>query len=372
VFSLQALACIMTACMNTGRFFISFLTIEEVNPLMIRVAINGYGRIGRSILRALYESGKRQQIQIVAINELAKPDAIRHLTQYDTTHGRFGMAVDLQDGKLHIGDDVIALFHQSDATKLPWGELDIDIVFEASGSLIEREACEAHLISGAKQVLISHPSSQDVDATIVYGVNHHLLAPDHTVVSNASCTTNCIVPVIDVLDSHFGVISGAITTIHSAMNDQPVIDAYHDDLRRTRAAGQSIIPVDTKLARGIERILPKMKDKFEAISVRVPTLNVTAIDLSVTLRERVDISKVNSVLQEAAKGRFDGILGYTNEPLVSCDFNHDPRSSIVDATQTRVSDGHLVKLLLWCDNEWGFANRMLDTSLAMIKAKAVK
>jgi D-erythrose 4-phosphate dehydrogenase len=353
-------------------FLSLFMTIEEAEPLMIRVAINGYGRIGRSILRALYESGKRQQIQIVAINELAKPEAIRHLTQYDTTHGRFGQTVELQAGKLHIGDDAIALFHQSDATKLPWAELGIDIVFEASGSLIEREACEAHIISGAKQVLISHPSSQDVDATIVYGVNHHLLAPDHTVISNASCTTNCIVPVIDVLDSHFGVISGAITTIHSAMNDQQVIDAYHDDLRRTRAAGQSIIPVDTKLARGIERILPKMKDKFEAISVRVPTINVTAIDVSVTLRDRVDISIINSVLQTAAKGRFDGILGYTDEPLVSCDFNHDPRSSIVDATQTRVSDGHLVKLLLWCDNEWGFANRMLDTSIAMIKAKSAK
>lgn len=336
---------------------------------MIRVAINGYGRIGRSILRALYESGKRQQIQIVAINELAKPEAICHLTQYDTTHGRFQYAVKLDGDKLLIGDDSIQLLNQADANLLPWAELDIDIVYEATGSLIERQACEAHIYAGAKQVLISHPSSADVDGTIVYGVNHDLLRPEHTIISNASCTTNCIVPVIDVLDRHFEVKSGAITTIHSAMNDQQVIDAYHDDLRRTRAAGQSIIPVDTKLARGIERILPHMKDKFEAISVRVPTINVTAIDLSVTLEKKVNIEQINSVLQRASNGSFNGILGYTDEPLVSCDFNHDPRSSIVDGTQTRVSAGHLVKLLLWCDNEWGFANRMLDTSLAMIQAK---
>ncbi|WP_445776623.1 erythrose-4-phosphate dehydrogenase [Shewanella sp.] len=336
---------------------------------MIRVAINGYGRIGRSILRALYESGKRQQIQIVAINELAKPEAICHLTQYDTTHGRFQHTVKLDGDKLLIGDDSIQLLNQADASALPWRDLDIDIVYEATGSLIDRQACQAHIQAGAKQVLISHPSSADVDGTIVYGVNHDLLRPEHTVISNASCTTNCIVPVIDVLDRHFEVKSGAITTIHSAMNDQQVIDAYHDDLRRTRAAGQSIIPVDTKLARGIERILPHMKDKFEAISVRVPTINVTAIDLSVTLNKKVDIEQINNVLQRASNGSFNGILGYTDEPLVSCDFNHDPRSSIVDGTQTRVSAGHLVKLLLWCDNEWGFANRMLDTSLAMIQAR---
>ncbi|WP_394131197.1 erythrose-4-phosphate dehydrogenase [Shewanella maritima] len=337
---------------------------------MIRVAINGYGRIGRSILRALYESGKRDQIQIVAINELAKPEAICHLTQYDTTHGRFQSDVKLQDNQLLIGDDAIELLHQADASQLPWQALDIDIVYEASGSLKDRQACETHLQAGAKQVLISHPASADVDGTIVYGVNHDLLKAEHTVVSNASCTTNCIVPVLSVLDELFGVKSGAITTIHSAMNDQQVIDAYHDDLRRTRAAGQSIIPVDTKLARGIERILPHMKDMFEAISVRVPTINVTAIDLSVTLDKTVDISTINHALELASNGRFNGILGYTNEPLVSCDFNHDPRSSIIDGTQTRVSAGHLVKLLLWCDNEWGFANRMLDTSLAMIQAKS--
>ncbi|GGI78636.1 erythrose-4-phosphate dehydrogenase [Shewanella gelidii] len=336
---------------------------------MIKVAINGYGRIGRSILRALYELGKRQQIQIVAINELAKPEAIVHLTQYDTTHGRFQNQVKLVDGYMQIGDDRIRLLHQAEPTELPWAKMGIDIVYEATGALLDRQSCEAHLKAGAKQVLVSHPASADVDATIVYGVNHDLLSADDTIVSNASCTTNCIVPVIDVLHRHFDVTSGAITTIHSSMNDQQVIDAYHDDLRRTRAAGQSIIPVDTKLARGIERIMPVMKDKFEAISVRVPTINVTAIDLSVTLSKKVDIEAINDVLEKAANGSFNGILGYTDEPLVSCDFNHDPRSSIVDGTQTRVSSGHLVKLLLWCDNEWGFANRMMDTSLAMIKAK---
>ncbi|QYK00811.1 erythrose-4-phosphate dehydrogenase [Shewanella psychrotolerans] len=335
---------------------------------MIRVAINGYGRIGRSILRALYESGKRDRIQIVAINELAKPEAMLHLTLYDTTHGRFQSPTSLNDNVLTVGDDHITLLHEADAEKLPWAEMGIDIVYEATGVLIDRQACEAHLKAGAKQVLISHPSSSDVDATIVYGVNHEALKAHHTVVSNASCTTNCLVPIIQVLDRAFQVKSGAITTIHSAMNDQQVIDAYHDDLRRTRAAGQSIIPVDTKLARGIERILPEMKDKFEAISVRVPTINVTAIDLSVTLDKRVDIDTVNRVLSQAANGSYQGVVGYTNAPLVSCDFNHDPRSSIVDGTQTRVSAGHLVKLLLWCDNEWGFANRMLDTSLEMIKA----
>lgn len=244
----------------------------------------------------------------------------------------------------------------------------MDIVLECTGILTDRAQCSAHLTAGARKVLISHPASADVDATIVYGVNHSSLLAHHTLVSNASCTTNCLVPVIDVLDRAFGVKSGAITTIHAAMNDQPVIDAFHDDLRRTRAAGQSIIPVDTKLARGIERILPHMRNKFEAISVRVPTVNVTAIDLSVTLDARVDIDTVNRELKAQASGRYAGIVAYTQAPLVSCDFNHDPHSCTVDATQTRVSDGHLAKLLLWCDNEWGFANRMLDTALAMSQA----
>ncbi|MFQ6372602.1 erythrose-4-phosphate dehydrogenase [Shewanella sp. YIC-542] len=335
---------------------------------MIRVAINGYGRIGRSVLRALYESGKRQQLQIVAINELAKPEAMVHLTNYDTTHGRFSLRASLEQEQMQVGNDSITLLHETDASKLPWQALGVDVVLECTGALHDRTACAAHLQAGAGKVLISHPASADVDATIVYGVNDELLRREDTVVSNASCTTNCVIPVIAELDRHLGIRSGAITTIHASMNDQQVIDAYHDDLRRTRAASQSIIPVDTKLARGIERILPQMKDKFEAISVRVPTVNVTAIDVSLTVSKRVDIATVNGILQAATRGRMEGILGFTDEPLVSCDFNHDPRSSIVDGTQTRVSDGHLIKLLLWCDNEWGFANRMLDTALAMFPA----
>ena len=332
---------------------------------MIRVAINGYGRIGRSVLRALYESNKRDQIALVAINELAEPKAMVHLTRYDTTHGRFNYHVELVDDHMKVENDRILLLCEPQVSQLPWTQLGVDIVLETSGEFNDRKSCEQHLIAGAKKVLISNPASADVDLTVVYGVNQQQLKSTDTVISNASCTTNCVVPIIDVLDEHFGIKSGAITTIHSSMNDQQVIDAYHPDLRRTRAAGQSIIPVDTKLARGIERILPKMKNKFEAISVRVPTINVTAIDVSVTLEKKVNVDSVNRVLFEAANGRFAGIVGFTTEPLVSCDFNHDPRSSIVDGTQTRVSDGHLVKLLLWCDNEWGYANRMLDTSLMM-------
>lgn len=337
--------------------------------MTLRVAINGFGRIGRSTLRALYESGLRERICVVAINELAKPEAIAHLTQFDTTHGRFAQPVSVSEGVLHVGGDDIALFHQPEVSQLPWQELDIDLVLECSGVLKTRQQCEAHIAAGARQVLISHPADSAVDATVVFGVNHEVLTGNERVVSNASCTTNCSVPVITLLNEAFGIERGAITTIHSAMHDQQVIDAYHDDLRLTRAASQSIIPVDTKLARGIERILPELSNKFEAIAVRVPTTNVTAMDLSLTLRDRVDIASVNALLQEAAQGRFRGILNYTEAPLVSIDFNHDPHSCVVDGTQTRVSDGHLVKLLLWCDNEWGFANRMLDTALAMVSAR---
>ncbi|WP_095497352.1 erythrose-4-phosphate dehydrogenase [Paraferrimonas haliotis] len=337
---------------------------------MIRVAINGYGRIGRSVLRALYELGQRSLVQIVAINELADSKAIAHLTKYDTTHGRFGLEVALAgEDHLLIGHDDIQLLSINDAALLPWQQLDIDVVIEASGTLNTRQACQAHIDAGAKQVLISHPASQDVDATIVYGVNEHTLTGHETIVSNASCTTNCSVPVISVLDKAFGVESGAITTIHSAMNDQQVIDAYHDDLRRTRAAGQSIIPVDTKLAVGIERILPHLANKFEAISVRVPTVNVTAMDVTLTLTDAVDIELINQTLAKASDEQFSGILGFTMEPLVSADFNHDPRSCVVDGTQTRVSANHLVKMLLWCDNEWGFANRMLDTAITMARLR---
>jgi len=328
---------------------------------MIRVAINGFGRIGRNVLRALYETGQNKQIQIVAINELAEPEGVAHLLKYDTAHGRFRFPVVLDKQQLVVAGDHITLLQQVNIEDLPWGELDIDVVLECTGVNNERAHGEQHIAQGAKKVLFSQPCGPDVDATIIMGINEESLKASDSIVSAGSCTTNCIVPVIQVLDEAFSVSSGTITTIHSSMHDQQVIDAYHPDLRRTRAASQSIIPVDTKLARGIERILPKFAGKFEAIAVRVPTINVTAMDLSVTLDAKVTIEEVNQALKTAKNGRLSGILDFTEEPLVSVDFNHDAHSCIVDGTQTRVSHKQLVKLLVWCDNEWGFSNRMIDT-----------
>lgn len=336
--------------------------------MTIRIAINGFGRIGRSVLRALYESGRRVEMSVVAINELANAEGMAHLLKYDSSHGRFAWDVRQERDTMWVGDDTIRLMHEKQIADLPWRELGVDIVLDCSGVYGSRADGEAHIMAGAKKVLFSHPGSHDLDATVVYGVNQQELLPEHHIVSNASCTTNCIIPVIKLLDDAFGIESGTVTTIHSSMNDQPVIDAYHSDLRRTRAASQSIIPVDTKLAAGITRIFPKFCDRFEAISVRVPTINVTAIDLSVSVQAAVKVSDVNHLLQKAASTSFRGIVDYTELPLVSTDFNHDPHSAIVDGTQTRVSGQHLIKTLVWCDNEWGFANRMLDTTLAMFQA----
>lgn len=332
---------------------------------MLRIAINGFGRIGRNVLRAIYETGRNSHIRVVAINEVADPQGIAHLLKYDTSHGRFPFDVELEGTTLSVAGDSIQLLQQSKLSELPWGDLAVDLVMECTGVYSKREEGQQHLKCGAKKVLFSQPCGPDMDATVIYGINDQHLKPQDSIVSAGSCTTNCIVPVIQVLDNAFEVLSGTITTIHSSMHDQQVIDAYHPDLRRTRAASQSIIPVDTKLARGIERILPKFAGKFEAIAVRVPTINVTAMDLSVTLNANVSIEDVNNALKAGREGRLSGILGYTEEPLVSIDFNHDPHSCIVDGTQTRVSHKHLVKTLVWCDNEWGFANRMLDTAVAM-------
>lgn len=333
--------------------------------MTVRVAINGFGRIGRNVVRALYESGRRAEISVVAINELASAEGMAHLLKYDTSHGRFSWDVRQEREQLWIGDDVIRILHQRDLSALPWGELGVDVVLDCTGVYGSRADGESHLAAGAKKVLFSHPGGNDLDATVVYGVNQHELVAEHRIVSNASCTTNCIIPIIKLLDDAFGIESGTVTTIHSAMHDQQVIDAYHPDLRRTRAASQSIIPVDTRLAAGITRIFPQFNDRFEAIAVRVPTINVTAIDLSVTVRQPVNSADINGLLQRAASGAFRGIVDYTELPLVSIDFNHDPHSAIVDGTQTRVSGNHLIKTLVWCDNEWGFANRMIDTTLAM-------
>ncbi len=337
---------------------------------MLRVAINGFGRIGRNVLRAVYESGKSQQIKVVAVNELAKPDAMAHLLQYDTSHGRFGKKITNDQEHIYVHHDqehfdTIRILHLEDIPMLPWHDLGVDIVLDCTGVY----GCHAdgikHIEAGASKVLFSHPGANDLDNTIIYGVNHETLTNEHRIVSNGSCTTNCIVPIIKVLDETFGIDSGTITTIHSSMNDQQVIDAYHTDLRRTRAAGQSIIPVDTKLHKGIQRIFPKFSNKFEAISVRVPTVNVTAMDLSVTVNTKVKVNDVNQTIVTASQCTLQNIVDYTEAPLVSIDFNHDPHSAIVDGSQTRVSNGQLVKMLVWCDNEWGFANRMLDTALAM-------
>ncbi|TQV69661.1 type I glyceraldehyde-3-phosphate dehydrogenase [Exilibacterium tricleocarpae] len=336
----------------------------------IRVAINGYGRIGRCVLRALYERKQGiagpatgADVEVVAINELADCKTIAHLTKYDSTHGRFPGAVRAENDTLWINDDRIRVMHREDVGSLPWGDLGVDLVLECSGAFSDRHSAERHIEQGAGRVLFSQPaqSQSDVDATIVYGVNQAELQPRHRIVSNASCTTNCIVPVVKTLHRAFGIESGVITTIHSAMNDQPVIDAYHHtDLRKTRSVFQSIIPVDTGLARGIERLLPELTGRFEAQAMRVPTVNVSAMDMSVVVREDVTVAQVNACLAAAAGVDFDGVLGYTEELLASCDFNHDRRSGVVDAGQTRVAGKRLVKVLTWFDNEWGYANRMLD------------
>ncbi|PCI60271.1 MAG: erythrose-4-phosphate dehydrogenase [Gammaproteobacteria bacterium] len=334
----------------------------------INIAINGFGRIGRNVARALYETGRTDEFSLVAINELANSEGIAHLLKYDTTHGRFPFAVTHQQGQITIAGDTVVLSHEKKLNNLNWQQNNVDIVLDCTGKFGCKKDGLAHIKSGAKKVLFSHPGAQDLDATIIYGVNHNTLTANDNIISNGSCTTNCIVPVIKAIDDAFGVESGTITTIHSSMHDQQVIDAYHSDLRRTRAASHSIIPVDTKLAIGIERILPKFSGRFEAIAVRVPTINVTAMDLSVTLNTDVTVADINNAIQTAQTNGLTGILGYTEEPLVSVDFNHDPHSAIVDGNQTRVSHKRLVKLLVWCDNEWGFANRMLDTA-AVIASK---
>ncbi len=338
--------------------------------MTFRIAINGYGRIGRCILRALYERGYRGAMEVAAINDVADAATMAYLTKYDTIHGPFPGEVALEGDVLAAGDDRIAIFNQGEIEHLPWRGLGIDLVMECTGRFVERADGDRHIASGAGKVLFSHPASPDVDFTAVYGFNHNDIRRRHRIVSNASCTTNCLVPVIKVLDDRLSVAAGQITTIHAAMNDQPVIDAYHHtDMRRTRSAGQSIIPVDTQLAKGIGRLLPHLDGRFEATAVRVPTVNVSALDAVLWVERRTTAEEVNSLFEEAALGSFRGILGTNREPLVSCDFNHDCRSSVIDVTQTRVSGHRLVKVFIWFDNEWAYAVRMLDTALAMLTAR---
>ncbi|MFL1482892.1 type I glyceraldehyde-3-phosphate dehydrogenase [Marinobacter sp. LN3S78] len=328
-----------------------------------RIAINGYGRIGQCVLRALYENGYRQQFQVVAINELADLATIAHLTRYDSTHGRFQGDVRTDGDALVVNGDRVEVLRSADPVDLPWDRLGVDLVLECSGSFSDRLKAEQHLVSGARRLLFSQPAEPDVDRTVVYGVNDRDLTREDRIVSAASCTTNCLVPVIKVLDDALGVEQGSTTTIHAAMNDQPVIDAYHhQDLRRTRSALHNIVPVNTGLARGIERLLPHLEGRFNSVAMRVPTMNVSAIDMVLNVRETTSVEAVNDVLARAARGSLKGILGYTDELLASSDFNHDAHSGIVDGGQTRVTGGRMVKVLCWFDNEWGFANRMLDVS----------
>jgi glyceraldehyde 3-phosphate dehydrogenase len=334
----------------------------------LRVAINGYGRIGRNILRALYESNRQNEIKIVAINDLGDTKINAHLTQYDTTHGRFKKAVSVgSDGSLIIEGDEIQVFSQRDPAQLPWKKLDIDVVLECTGFFASKEKAQAHLQAGAKKVLISAPAGDDLP-TIVYGINDHILKATDTIVSNASCTTNCLVPLVKPIHEKLKVVSGLMTTIHAYTNDQVLTDVYHTDLRRARSATHSMIPTKTGAASAVGLVMPELKGRLDGFAMRVPTINVSVVDLTATVERNTTVEEVNQILKQASQNELKGILEYNEAPLVSVDFNHQPASSIFDSTQTKVI-GNLIKVLAWYDNEWGFSNRMLDTAQAMSKAK---
>jgi len=333
-------------------------------PAPFRIALNGYGRIGRCVLRALHERGG-EGMQIVALNDLADEASIEYLTRFDSTHGRFPGKVSFEGQHLQIDGQAIQVLRQPAPEGIDWRALNIDMLLECSGQYTTREEALRFSHAGIPRVLFSQPmaNAEAVDATVVYGVNEAQLNGDARLVSNASCTTNCSVPLLKLLNEQIGLDYVSITTIHSAMNDQPVIDAYHhDDLRRTRSAFQSVIPVSTGLARGIERLLPELSGRIQAKAIRVPTVNVSALDITLQTRRDTSAAEVNRLLASAARGAYQGLLDYTELPHASCDFNHDPHSAIVDGSQTRVSGPRMVNLLVWFDNEWGFANRMLDVS----------
>ncbi|WP_345797110.1 type I glyceraldehyde-3-phosphate dehydrogenase [Castellaniella sp. MT123] len=336
--------------------------------MTIRVAINGYGRIGRNILRAHYEDGKKHDIQIVAINDLGDPKTNAHLTRYDTAHGRFPGTVEVDGDYMVVDGDRIRVLADRDPAKLPWGDLGVDVVLECTGFFTSKEKASAHLKGGAKKVIISAPGGKDVDATIVYGVNHQVLKASDTVISNASCTTNCLAPLVHPLHQKLGIVNGLMTTVHAYTNDQVLTDVYHSDLRRARSATHSMIPTKTGAASAVGLVLPELNGKLDGYAIRVPTINVSIVDLSFVAPRETSVDEVNGILKAAAEGPLKGILDYTTEPLVSIDFNHNPVSSTVDASLTKVS-GTLVKVGSWYDNEWGFSNRMLDTTVALMAAK---
>jgi len=336
--------------------------------MTIKVGINGYGRIGRNMLRALYESGKRSEIEIVAVNDLGDANTNAHLTRRDTAHGRFPGTVAVDGDNMIVNGDRIRVLAERDPAKLPWGELGVEIVLESTGLFRTRETAGKHIAGGAKKVILSAPGGKDIDATIVYGVNHDILKSSDTIISNASCTTNCLAPLVKPLHEKIGVRHGIMTTIHAYTNDQVLTDVFHKDLRRARSATMSQIPTKTGAAAAVGLVLPELNGRLDGFSMRVPTINVSAVDLSFVAERETSIDEINAVMKEASEGNLKGILDYNDEPLVSVDFNHDPASSIYDAGLTKVMQGTLVKVCSWYDNEWGFSNRMLDTTIAFYNA----
>ena len=336
--------------------------------MAIKVGINGYGRIGRNVLRALYETGRQKDIQIVGINDLGDAQTNAHLTRYDSAHGKFPGEVKVDGDSMIVNGDRIRVLAQRDPSKLPWGELGAEFVLECTGLFTSKAKASAHLAGGAKKVIISAPGGDDVDGTIVFGVNHHTLKSSHTVISNASCTTNCLAPIAKVLNDRIGIVSGLMTTIHAYTNDQVLTDVYHTDLRRARSATQSMIPTKTGAAAAVGLVLPELKGRLDGFAVRVPTINVSLVDLTFTPKRPTSVAEINALMKEAASGALHGVLAYTEAPLESIDYNHDPASSTYDATMTKVIDGTLVKVCSWYDNEWGFSNRMLDTVVAWSRA----
>ncbi len=337
--------------------------------MAIKVAINGYGRIGRNIVRALYESGRTDEVQIVAINDLGDAETNAHLTQYDSAHGKFPGEVSVEDGYLVINGDKIKVLAERDPSKLPWAELGVEVVHECTGFFASKAKASAHLEAGAKKVIISAPGGSDVDATIVYGVNHDTLKASDTIISNASCTTNCLAPLVQPLKDSIGIEQGLMTTIHSYTNDQVLTDVYHADLRRARSATQSMIPTKTGAAAAVGLVLPDLAGKLDGFAIRVPTINVSVVDLTFRASRNTSKEEIDEILTAASEGSLKGILNINEKPLVSVDFNHDPASSTYDKSLTKVIDGTLVKVLSWYDNEWGFSNRMLDTTIALVNAK---
>jgi glyceraldehyde 3-phosphate dehydrogenase (phosphorylating) len=335
----------------------------------VKVAINGYGRIGRNILRALYEGKRRSEIQIVAVNDLGDAKTNAHLTRYDTAHGRFPFEVGVDGEHLVVDGDRIKVCAERDPSKLPWGALGADIVLECTGLFTSKEKAGQHLKAGARKVIISAPGGKDVDATVVYGVNHGVLKASHTVISNASCTTNCLAPIAKVLHDTVGLVRGIMTTIHAYTNDQVLTDVYHSDLRRARSATQNMIPTKTGAAAAVGLVLPELNGKLDGFAVRVPTINVSLVDLTFEAARATTTKEIDEAMKKASQGALKGVLEFVDEPLVSSDFNHTTASSLYDSSLTKIIDGKLVKVCSWYDNEWGFSNRMLDTTLALAAAK---